>query len=111
MNPLELSNTRDRHLGRILQLQAQQNGGTQFLISDEQQITYDEAEEISNRLASGFNALGVGSGDRVALYMGNVPEMVLSCLALNKLGAVWVPVCTDYKGEWLLDTIKRTIIN
>lgn len=111
MNPLELSDTRDRHLGRILQLQAQQNGDTQFLINDEQQITFGEAEQISNRLASGFNSLGVGPGDRVALYMGNVPQMVLSCLALNKLGAVWVPVCTDYKGEWLLDTIKRSRVS
>ena len=32
---------------------------------------------------------------------GNVPEMVLICLALNKLGAIWVPICTDYKGDWL----------
>jgi len=40
--------------------------------------------------------------------MGNLPEMVLMCLALNKLGAVWVPVCTDYKGEWLLQTIERS---
>jgi crotonobetaine/carnitine-CoA ligase len=37
-----------------------------------------------------------------------VPEMVLICLALNKLGAIWVPICTDYKGEWLLDSLQRS---
>ena len=30
------------------------------------------------------------------------------CLALNKLGAVWVPVCTDYRGEWLRDSLARS---
>lgn len=108
MNPIEFTDIRDRHLGRILQIQAKQNPDTPFLINDEQSITFGEAEDLSNRLAGGFSALGIGSGDRVTLLMSNVPEMILICLALNKIGAIWVPVCTDYKGEWLLDTLQRS---
>lgn len=108
MNLLTLDNPRDRHLGRILQLQAEQNGSTEFLIDDNQRITFAEAERLTNCLASGFKELGVGAGDRVSLLMSNVPEMVLLCLALNKIGAIWVPVCTDYKGQWLLDTLSRS---
>ena len=108
MYKLELNDIADRHLGRILELQAKHNGDTIFLINDEQRISFAEAEELSNRLASGFQALGVGKGDRVCFFMGNLPEMVLMCLALNKLGAIWVPICTDYKGDWLLQTIQRS---
>ncbi len=108
MNKLNLSNTRDRNLGRILQLQAQQNGTTNFLITDEQSISFGEAECRCNCLAAGFKARGIQAGDRVAIYMGNRPEMVLLALALNKLGAIWVPTNTDYKGEWLLDTLLRS---
>lgn len=108
MHPLELNDIADRHLGRILELQAIHNGDTVFLINDAQRITFADAEEHSNRLAAGLRALGVGKGDRVCFFMGNLPEMVLMCLALNKLGAVWVPVCTDYKGEWLLQTLQRS---
>lgn len=108
MNELPLSNTADRHLGRILQMQAEQNGATEFLITDDQRITFAEAEDISNRLASGFQSLGVKPEDRVSFLMENTPEMILMCLALNKIGAIWVPVCTDYKGEWLLDTLLRS---
>ena len=108
MNKLDLSNTRDRNLGKILQLQAQQNGETAFLITDKQRISFAEAEMISNRLASGFRSQGIEAGDRIAIYIGNRPEMVLLALALNKLGAIWVPICTDYKGEWLLDTLLRS---
>ncbi len=108
MNPLPLDDIADRHLARILHLQAQQNGDTEFLIADSGRFTYREADEITGRLASGFEAIGIGRGDRVCLFMANVPELVLVCLALNKLGAVWVPICTDYKGEWLHDTIERS---
>ena len=33
---------------------------------------------------------------------------MLITLAVNKLGAVWVPVSTDYRGEWLRDTLERS---
>jgi carnitine-CoA ligase len=108
MNPLPLDDSKDRHLARILELQAAQNGDTVFLISDHLRITYAQAEDITSRLAAGFAAMGVRKGDRVCLFMANVPELVLLCLALNKLGAVWVPICTDYKGEWLQDAIERS---
>jgi crotonobetaine/carnitine-CoA ligase len=108
MNPLQLDNAADRHLSRILELQAAQNGATEFLISDHLRVTYAEADDITARLAAGFADMGVARGDRVCMFMSNVPELVLLCLALNKLGAVWVPVCTDYKGEWLLDAIERS---
>lgn len=108
MNELKLDDIHDRHLGRILQLQSQRNGDTEFLITDTQRISFSEAEKITNQLAAGLCGLGIAAGDRVSLFMGNVPEMVLVCLALNKLGAIWVPVCTDYKGEWLLDTLRRS---
>ena len=58
--------------------------------------------------ASGFKSRGIEAGNRIAIYMGNRPEMVLLALAINKLGAIWVPVNTDYKGEWLLDTLLRS---
>ncbi len=108
MNILDLSDPADRQLGKILELQAAQNGDTEYLITDSQRITYAEANATCDRLAAGFKALGVGKGDRVTMFMSNVPEMVLMCLALNKLGAIWVPICTDYKGEWLLDSLERS---
>jgi crotonobetaine/carnitine-CoA ligase len=108
VNKLDLSNNSDRNLGRILQLQAEQNGDTDFLITDKVRISFASAELSCNRLATGFKALGIGRGNRVALYMTNGPEMVLLALALNKLGAIWVPTNTDYKGEWLLDTLQRS---
>lgn len=108
MNRIDLSDINDRSFPRILSLQAQQNGDTRFLLNEHVSYTYAQADELTNRLAGGLAALGVEKGDRVGLYLGNCPEFVLLTLAVNKLGALWVPISTDYKGEWLLDSVARS---
>ncbi|MBW1783475.1 MAG: AMP-binding protein [Deltaproteobacteria bacterium] len=44
------------------------------------------------RAAKGFIHLGIRAGDRVAIWAPNVPEWLISMLALSRLGAVTVPV-------------------
>jgi crotonobetaine/carnitine-CoA ligase len=107
MNKLDLERTEDRIFGKILQRQAQEAGDTPFLVTDDLSVTYAQAEQLTNRLAAGLQNLGVSRGDRVALFVGNRPEMALLALATNKLGAVWTPVNTEYKGDWLADTLLR----
>lgn len=108
MNKLDLNNTEHRIFGEMLRVQAEQVGDTAFLITENQRISFAEAEAITNALAGGLVAIGREKGDRVALYMGSRPEVVLCALAINKIGAVWTPINTDYQGEWLLDTLTRS---
>ncbi len=108
MNRLDLSDTAGRTFPAILRRQALENGDTPFLLSESQTISFAEADRQSDHLAGGLRALGVKAGDRVGLYLGNCPEFVLLTLAANKLGAVWVPISTDYRGEWLRDTLERS---
>ena len=102
---LTLENTEDRLFGKILRTQAQDNPAQRFLVTDDTTVTFGEAEDITNRLAAGIRELGVGAGDRVVLFLSNRPEMVLLTLAVNKLSAIWVPINTDYRGEWLADAV------
>jgi O-succinylbenzoic acid--CoA ligase len=44
------------------------------------------------RLAGGFAARGVAAGDRVVMFMGNRPAFVAVLFALQRLGAIAVPV-------------------
>ena len=73
MYELKLENTADRHLGRILELQAEHNGDTVYLITDSQRITYAQANETTERLAAGFAAVGSGKGERVEV-LGADPD-------------------------------------
>lgn len=108
MNKLDLTDNSNRILPKLLTLQAQQAGDTEFLITDERRLTFAEAEHQANCMAAGLAALGVEKGDRVAFYLESGIETVLVALATNKLGAIWVPINTDYKGSWLSETIERS---
>ena len=108
MNRLDLSNPSDRNLGRVLQLQAEQIGDTIFLLENDRRLTFAEVDAIVNRVARGLADLGLRRGDRLAFFMGNAIETIFTTLAVNKLGAVWIPINAEYKGEWLRDTLAAS---
>jgi len=108
MHRIDLSDSKNRILPKILWLQATRIPDAPFLIDENRQISFAEAEKLTGSLASGLRELGVSAGDRVAFLLQNCPEATLIALAVNKLQAIWVPVSTDYKGEWLADTIIRS---
>ncbi|MGC7101844.1 AMP-binding protein [Amycolatopsis lurida] len=58
--------------------------------------TFGELRDRSARLATALAALGVGRGDRVATLMGKSAELVVSVLAVWRLGAVHVPLFTAF---------------
>jgi crotonobetaine/carnitine-CoA ligase len=106
MNILQFSDANERHLGRAIQMQAQQQGDKTFILFGEARYTYGEVNQRVNELAAGLANAGLKAGERIAFYMSSAPEVVFLVLAANKLGAVWVPINTDYKGAWLQDTIN-----
>ena len=57
-----------------------------------QTITWAELDRRVNALAGALTRRGVASGDRVLILMLNRPEFVESFLAINKQGAIAVPV-------------------
>jgi crotonobetaine/carnitine-CoA ligase len=63
--------------------------------------TYAEVDQRSTRLAHGLAGRGVKRGDRVGSVLDSNIDAVTLWLAVNKLGAINVPVNTAYKGEFL----------
>ena len=55
-------------------------------------LTWNEADGLASRIAAGLSAHGVTSHDRVGLLMQNMPQYMLSLLAIWKLGAIAVPI-------------------
>lgn len=58
----------------------------------DQNLSYAELDTLSDRLAHYLQQKGLQKGDRVALYMQNIPQFVICCLALWKCGAIGVTV-------------------
>ena len=72
---------------------------------DRQTITYRDLHERVCRLAAGLRELGVRKGDRVAIYLGMVPEIVVAMLACARLGAPHTVVFGGFSPESLRDRI------
>ncbi|MDG2003420.1 MAG: AMP-binding protein [Novosphingobium sp.] len=63
--------------------------------------SYARMDGEVERFARGLHALGVAPGDRVVGLLDNGPDAVICWYATNRIGAVYVPINTAYKGEYL----------
>jgi len=81
---------------------------------DTRTLTYSELAKEVNRLANGLKSLGLEKGDRVAIYMGMVPELPIAMLACARLGLVHSVVFGGFSADALssriLDADARIVI-
>jgi acetyl-CoA synthetase len=73
---------------------------------DTRTITYRELHAEVCRFANALRSLGVGKGDRVAIYLGMVPELPVAMLACARIGAVHSVVFGGFSSESLRDRIN-----
>ncbi len=57
-----------------------------------EEMSYQTLNEQVTRLASSLQNQGIGKGDKVILFLPNVPEFAISYFAVHRLGAITVPV-------------------
>ena len=79
-----------------------------FLIFEEDQLSYDEANKSANVLANFLSSEGVQHQDRVVLFMQNRTDYVISLLALNKIGAIGVLINNSLTGAPLIHCINSS---
>ena len=68
-------------------------------------ISYEDLYLMTNRLAKGLQNLGVKKGDRVAIYMPMIPELIAAALAVARLGAAHMVVFGGFAASALRDRI------
>ncbi|MBI3549930.1 MAG: acetate--CoA ligase [Elusimicrobia bacterium] len=73
---------------------------------DVRTLTYLQLHREVCRFANGLKALGVGSGDRVVIYMPLVPEAAVAMLACARIGATHSVVFGGFSTEALRDRIN-----
>ena len=76
------------------------------LIMMGKKITYRQLDQLVNRFARALAHLGIRKGDKVALLLPNIPQVVIASYAVFKLGAVVVmnnPLYTERELEYQLN--------
>jgi malonyl-CoA/methylmalonyl-CoA synthetase len=72
----------------------------------ETEISYGELNQDSNRMANTFLDLGVKRGDRVILYLPKSLGFIVAHLALQKIGAIAVPLNPGFKQSEMVYLLK-----
>lgn len=97
-------NAVDRHVeagnGHRVALHFEGEGG------DTRTVTYADLQREVSKAANAFTALGVGTGDRVAIYLPLIPEAVVTMLACARIGAPHSVVFGGFSAEALSSRIN-----
>jgi crotonobetaine/carnitine-CoA ligase len=97
LQTLQLHPPHDGTLAGLFASRAARSGDKPFLLFEGRTISWRELEPLVQRAAAAYAALGVKHGDRVATYAPTRPDIVITLLALARLGAWMVPVNPDLR--------------
>ncbi|MEU4924890.1 AMP-binding protein, partial [Streptomyces parvus] len=73
---------------------------------DSRAITYAELKDEVSRAANALTELGVGKGDRVAVYLPMIPEAAVAMLACARIGAAHSVVFGGFSADAIAARIK-----
>ncbi|WP_089103712.1 acyl-CoA synthetase [Streptomyces hyaluromycini] len=97
----------------ILDYHVTQRPDAVTVVQDERQLTVRELHERVNQLAAGLSELGVGRGDIVGLLLYNRPEFLELVYAVNRIGAVFLPLnyrLSEDEWQYILDHARAKVI-
>src|SRR4029077_13119280 len=92
---------------------AQRYGDKVATVFHNGEVTYNQLKQTSDLVARGFLSLGIGKGDKVAIWMAGYAEWAYVYFALGRLGAIIVPVNTRYRPEevaYVLNKSKASLL-
>ena len=75
-------------------------------LGERRTFTYAQLLGDVKRIARALRGLGVGRGDRVAIYMPTIPEAIASMLAATRIGAIHLVVFAGFGSGALAERIR-----
>ena len=88
-----------KNLGELLRASASRYPKHIAIVFGEKKITYAKLDDLTDHVAIGLMDLGIKKGDKVAIFLDNCPEFVISYYGILKAGAVVVPINYMFKIE------------
>ncbi|RDV37869.1 acetate--CoA ligase [Bradymonadaceae bacterium TMQ3] len=73
---------------------------------DKRTLTYQQLHAEVCRFANGLKRLGIGKGDRVAIYMPMVPELAIALLGCARIGAVHSVIFGGFSAAAIRDRVE-----
>ncbi|CAN5348997.1 FadD3 family acyl-CoA ligase [soil metagenome] len=83
-------------------------GDAEAVVDGDLRLSFVELTDRVRRAAGAIAALGVGKGDRIAIWAPNSAHWLIAALGAVTAGAVVVPVNTRFKADEAADVITRS---
>lgn len=83
-------------------------GDAEAVVDGSLRLTWVELVDRIRRAAGAYAQLGIGKGDRVAVWAPNSVHWIIAAFGLMTAGGVLVPVNTRFKADEAADVIKRS---
>jgi long-chain acyl-CoA synthetase len=93
-------------LYRLLDEAADKHPDATAIIFKDNRLSYRRLRELADRFATALQGLGVKKGDRVALFLPNIPQFIISYYGALKAGAIVTAVSPLYKERELEHQLK-----
>jgi len=97
-----------RTIRELLEYRVEHTPEFVFAVHQDKEISFSTLGACVNRLANGLNEAGIAAGESVAVMLHNHPDHIFTLFAIASLGAVWVPINTNLKGQSLAYIIKQS---
>src|SRR5215813_10838518 len=100
-------------IGAALDEAAERYGDKVATVFQTGEVTYSKLKQTADLVARGFLSLGIGKGDKVAIWMAGYAEWAYTYFALARIGAIMVPVNTRYRPEeieYVLNKSKASVL-
>lgn len=98
-------------VSRVLREHVAERPDAEYVVCDDDRLTYGDAERRSRVLARGLLAVGAGRGSRVGLLFPTGVDFVLAWLAAVRIGAIAVPISTFSTSRELRDLFARADVD
>ena len=99
LEPLSNRQSWEKSLGEFLEIVVSANPDKVFVEIAGQQITYADFYSRCRAAAAMFRSLGIKRGDRVCMFLPNVPEVLYTWFGLALIGGITVTINTAYRRD------------
>ena len=99
LEPLSNRQSWEKSLGEFLEIVVNANPDKVFVEIAGQQITYADFYSRCRAAAAMFRSLGIKRGDRVCMFLPNVPEVLYTWFGLALIGGITVTINTAYRRD------------
>ena len=98
-------------VSRVLRARVAERPDADYVVCDDDRLTYADAERRSRVLARGLLAAGAGRGSRIGLLYPTGLDFVVAWLATVRIGAIAVPISTFSTPIELRDLLARADVD